>query len=131
MQAQGIIPIFRIFDERKAKEFYIDYLGFKLDWEHRFEPNLPLYAQISLHQATIHLSEHYGDCSPGAAIRVEMKGIEAFHRQLIGKQYRYSRPGLEKMPWQTLECCVIDPFGNKIAFYEPAEPRIAGIQEPS
>jgi len=121
MFAQGVIPIFRIFDERKAKEFYIDYLGFTLDWEHRFEPELPLYAQISLNDATIHLSEHYGDCSPGAAIRVEMKGIEEFQRQLIGKKYNYSRPGLEETPWQTKECCVIDPFGNKIAFYENAE----------
>ncbi|MGW9019522.1 glyoxalase superfamily protein, partial [Priestia megaterium] len=27
-----IIPIFRIFDFSKAKEFYISFLGFKLDW---------------------------------------------------------------------------------------------------
>ncbi len=31
------IPILRIFDEAKAEEFYLDFLGFKLDWEHRFE----------------------------------------------------------------------------------------------
>ena len=36
-------PILRIFDEAKAKEFYVDFLGFKVDWEHRFEPGLPLY----------------------------------------------------------------------------------------
>ena len=29
-------PILRIFDESKAKEFYLGFLGFKLDWEHRF-----------------------------------------------------------------------------------------------
>lgn len=33
-------PILRIFDERKAKEFYLDYLGVRLDWEHRFESGL-------------------------------------------------------------------------------------------
>ena len=32
------IPILRIFDPGKAKEFYVDYLGFAVDWEHRFEP---------------------------------------------------------------------------------------------
>ena len=31
-------PILRIFDEAKAKEFYVAFLGFKVDWEHRFEP---------------------------------------------------------------------------------------------
>jgi hypothetical protein len=41
------IPILRILDERKAKEFYLEFLGFTLDWEHRFEPGLPLYLQVS------------------------------------------------------------------------------------
>jgi hypothetical protein len=30
------IPIFRIFDVAKAKEFYVGFLGFQVDWEHRF-----------------------------------------------------------------------------------------------
>jgi hypothetical protein len=29
------IPILRILDETKAKEFYVDFLGFKLDWGNR------------------------------------------------------------------------------------------------
>lgn len=36
------IPILRIFSVEKAKEFYLDYLGFTLDWEHRFADDLPL-----------------------------------------------------------------------------------------
>ena len=32
----GITPILRIFDEAKAKEFYVDFLGFSVDWEHRY-----------------------------------------------------------------------------------------------
>ncbi|MCD9025461.1 glyoxalase superfamily protein [Cohnella silvisoli] len=118
MILQGIIPIFRIFDEPKAKEFYIEYLGFKVDWEHRFEPNMPLYMQISMHEIRIHLSEHYGDCSPGSAIRIEVNGIRELQKNLNGKQYNYSRPGLEKTSWETEECSVVDPFGNKIIFYE-------------
>ena len=43
-----VIPIFRIFDVGKAKEFYVDYLGFTVDWEHHFEDNTPLYMQVSL-----------------------------------------------------------------------------------
>jgi hypothetical protein len=58
-------PIFRIFDEAKAK---VGFLGFKIDWEHRFEPSLPLYMQISK-DCIIHLSEHHGDCTPGGAVR--------------------------------------------------------------
>jgi len=47
-------PILRIFDEAKAKEFYIDFLGFRVDWEHRFEEGLPLYMQISKDGCIIH-----------------------------------------------------------------------------
>ena len=39
------IPILRIFSVDKAKEFYVDFLGFKIDWEHRFGDNFPLYAR--------------------------------------------------------------------------------------
>jgi len=28
-------PILRIFDEVRAKEFYVEFLGFKVDWELR------------------------------------------------------------------------------------------------
>ena len=41
IQFDRTVPIFRIFDEQKAMEFYIDFLGFALDWEHRFEENFP------------------------------------------------------------------------------------------
>ena len=45
-QLKEAIPILRIFSVEKAKEFYVDFLGFSMDWEHRFGDNFPLYAQI-------------------------------------------------------------------------------------
>jgi hypothetical protein len=51
------VPILRIFDEAKAREFYIGFLGFVVDWEHRFEPNMPLYMQVSKDECVLHLSE--------------------------------------------------------------------------
>ena len=109
-------PIFRIFDEAKAREFYIDFLGFKIDWEHRFEPGLPLYMQISKDGCIIHLSEHHGDCSPGAAIRIETSELDAFHKDLATKRYKYARPGIEDMPWGSRDMSVNDPFGNRLTF---------------
>ncbi|HXC27235.1 MAG TPA: glyoxalase superfamily protein [Stellaceae bacterium] len=116
-----VIPILRIFDIAKADEFYLDFLGFKVDWDHRFEDKLPLYRQISRGNLILHLSEHHGDGNPGARLRVMMEGVEAFQRELAAKQYRYMRPGLETMPWGTIETGVIDPFGNAIRFCEPVE----------
>ncbi|WEG13444.1 glyoxalase superfamily protein [Pullulanibacillus sp. KACC 23026] len=110
--------ILRIFDEEKAKEFYLTFLGFKVDWEHRFEENFPLYMQVSYGDCIIHLSEHHGDCCPGGAIRIETENLELFHSKLLSKNYKYARPGIETTPWHTREVSIRDPFGNRIIFFE-------------
>jgi hypothetical protein len=121
IQLSRCVPILRFFDQRKAKEFYCGFLGFSVDWEHRFEPHMPLYMQVSRGEVVIHLSEHYGDGVPGAAIRVEMTGIEEYLRELQAKKYKYYRPGIQLQPWNAKEMAVIDPFGNRIRFSEFVE----------
>ena len=116
------IPILRIFDVAKAKEFYIDFLGFTIDWEHRFGDNFPLYAQVSRAGLKLHLSEHHGDASPGSTVFIWMRGIAEYHRELLDKNYRYYRPGLEEAPWDAQVMQVGDPFGNKLRFSEPNKP---------
>ena len=111
------IPILRIFAVDKAKEFYLDFLGFTLEWEHRFSEDLPLYMQIARAGLTLHLSEHYGDSTPGAAIFIPVHDIDALHRELTAKNYRYARPGLEVVDWGK-ELNLTDPFGNRLRFCE-------------
>jgi uncharacterized glyoxalase superfamily protein PhnB len=118
-----VVPILRIFDTAKADQFYQAFLGFSVDWDHRFDPGAPLYRQISRGSLILHLSEHHGDGSPGARIRVMMEGVEAFHREISSRGYRYMRPALETTLWGTLETGVIDPFGNHIRFCQPIEQR--------
>ncbi|WP_274363005.1 glyoxalase superfamily protein [Paenibacillus thermotolerans] len=118
IRIQSVTPILRIFDEEKAREFYLGFLEFQLDWEHRFEADFPLYMQVSRGDCILHLSEHHGDSTPGSAIRIEVKGIKELHANLLGKQYKFARPGLEKPPWGGLEVTVGDPFGNRIVFFE-------------
>ena len=112
------IPILRIFSQEKAMEFYIDFLGFDLEWEHRFAEKAPLYMQVSRGDATLHLSEHHGDASPGAAVFFWMSGIVAYHEELLAKGYVYNRPGLEEVPWDVLKMEMRDPFGNRLVFNE-------------
>ncbi|WP_104204063.1 glyoxalase superfamily protein [Billgrantia saliphila] len=109
-------PILRIFDEAKAREFYLDFLGFQVDWEHRFAEGMPLYMQVSKDDCVLHLSEHYGDCSPGAALRIESDELEAFHQQLHIADYMYAKPSLEVMPWGSQDMTITDPFGNRLTF---------------
>ena len=109
-------PILRIFDETKAKEFYVGFLGFRVDWEHRFEPGLPLYMQVSRNGCVLHLSEHHGDACPGAAMRIQADDLDAFHAELTAKNYKHARPGIQQMPWGTRDMSVHDPFGNRLTF---------------
>lgn len=116
-----VAPTFRIFSLEKAREFYVGFLGCKLDWEHSFEPDTPVYMQVSRGNLVLHLSEHHGDATPGSSALVYMKGIEELHRELIDKKYRHNRPGLERTEWGTMQVTVTDPFGNRIRFSEPVE----------
>jgi catechol 2,3-dioxygenase-like lactoylglutathione lyase family enzyme len=113
-----VIPIFRMFDIEKMHSFYIDYLGFKLDWKHQFAENMPFYYQISLGDAVLHLSEHHGDSSPGSAVRIKKFELKSYYSTLLEKEYTYLKPCIEKTPWNTIELTVIDPFSNRITFYE-------------
>lgn len=114
-------PIIRIFDEGKAKEFYLGFLGFEPVFEHRFAPDLPLYMSVRRAGLSLHLSEHHGDASPGANMFIVTENVRALHRELAGKAYAYGRPGLESLPWG-LQLEVHDPFGNRIRFCQQDEP---------
>jgi catechol 2,3-dioxygenase-like lactoylglutathione lyase family enzyme len=117
----SVIPVLRSFDEAKAREFWCDFMGFKVDWEHRFEPGLPLYMQVSRGGLALHISEHHGDGSPGIVVFVRMSGLKAFNAELLAKNYRNLRPGIQEQEWGMREMTVIDPFGNRIRFSEPME----------
>jgi uncharacterized glyoxalase superfamily protein PhnB len=110
------VPILRIFAVEKAKEFYCGFLGFTVDWEHTFEPNRPVYMQISRGGLRLHLSEHHGDGSPGIRIFVEMTGVDEFHREVTSKSYKYLRPGVQDEFYGARTMHVIDPFGNTHQF---------------
>ncbi len=115
---QRTTPILRMFDVAKAKEFYVDFLGFQIDWEHQFEEELPIYMQISRGSLVLHLTEHHGDCCPGAAVFVTMQGLDAFYQEITSKAYKFLRPGINDTPYNARAINVTDPFGNRLSFNE-------------
>lgn len=120
------IPIFRIFDVAKAREFYVGFLGFAVDWEHHFDEKSPAYLQVSRDGLTLHLSEHHGDCCPGSTVFVWMTGIDEYAREINGRGYGFNRPAVESTFYGAKCLEVIDPFGNRIRFNE----RIADVVKP-
>jgi catechol 2,3-dioxygenase-like lactoylglutathione lyase family enzyme len=138
---QGAIPILRIFDLPKAREFYTGFLGLAEDWEHRFGPDFPAYLQVSRAGLILHLTEHHGDASPGGNAFVWMQGLDAFHAEVTGRGYAYAKPGIDtwdlgsddmgeaRVGMRVME--VTDPFGNRLRFAEPLPASGRATSEPA
>lgn len=112
------VPILRSFDEALARAFWCDWLGFTMDWEHRFEPGLPLYMQVSRDGCVLHLSGHHGDATPGSAVRVRTPDIIALLAELRSRPYSGARPDIVDQSWGDREIRLTDPSGNRVVFWQ-------------
>lgn len=115
------VPVLRIFDEAVARQFYLEYLGFGVEWEHRFERGMPLYLRVRRDETVLDLSEHHGDGTPGGVVWVPVANADAFHSDISARPHPRLRPGVDPdFPGgPTVE--VTDPFGNTLRFCEPEE----------
>jgi uncharacterized glyoxalase superfamily protein PhnB len=113
------VPVFRMIDVAKTREFYCEFLDGTVNWEHRFEPDLPLYMEVQIGDFVMHLSEHFGDALPGSSVRVLVEDIDALHKHLLDKEYRHARPGIHDQEWGMREVQITDPTVNKIIFAAP------------
>ena len=111
------IPTFRILDYKKAMNFYIDGLGFEIDWEHRFGPNEPIYMQISRNGLTLHLSENKR-FETGVFVFVDSTELTELYAELSNRKTKIDLSKPEKTNWQTMQMEIEDPFGNLLRFNE-------------
>ena len=126
-ELKAAIPLLRIFDEAKAREFYLDFLGFEVEFEHRFGDDFPVYVSLRRGDCVLHLTEHHGDATPGAHIRIGVAGLDDYCRTLAAGSYRTAKPGTpEQTPWGTREIGLTDPFGNRLTLVETDAPPAAG-----
>ncbi|MBO9582031.1 MAG: VOC family protein [Sphingobium sp.] len=111
-------PILRSFDEARTRAFYLDFLGFEVLFEHRFTPEAPLYMGVRKGECVLHLSEHYGDATPGSAIRIRVDDVSAYMAELRAKKFGNANPGEPQLQdWGTREITIQDPAGNKLTFF--------------
>lgn len=111
------VPVFRSLDEARAREFYIGYLHFSIEWEHRFDyAQSVLYMRLRRDQFVLDLSEHHGDGTPGSTVWVPVSDVTALHNELHATGYDRMNPGIDvdSPGGPTME--VIDPFSNTIRF---------------
>lgn len=113
------VPVLRMYDEPQTRAFYVDYLGFGVEWAHRFEPGLPLYLRVRRGETVLDLSEHHGDGTPGSVVWIPVVSAEAFHADISSRPHPRLRPGIDREApgGPTIE--IIDPSGNALRFCEP------------
>lgn len=114
------VPILRIYDERIARQFYCDYLGFEVVFEHRFAPDLPLYMRVGRGEVQLDLSEHHGDGTPGSVVWIAVAGLRAWHSELRSRDDLASlRPGIDRSAPGGPTMSIDDPFHNVLRLCEP------------
>ncbi len=102
--SEQVIPIFRVADAMAALVWYAR-LGFEHEFEHRFEPGLPLYLGIRRGEARLHLSEHAGDGRVGSVAYFWVDDVDA-----IAGEFGAT---VEVQPWGR-EITLTDPGGNHL-----------------
>jgi catechol 2,3-dioxygenase-like lactoylglutathione lyase family enzyme len=110
-------PVLRMFDVAKALEFYVGFLGFEEKWRHQPDADAPIYLGLERDGLHLHLTEHFGDASPGSHVRIEADDVVRFCADLNAKAYRHARPSIEPSPWGSQEMTICDPFGNRLTFW--------------
>jgi catechol 2,3-dioxygenase-like lactoylglutathione lyase family enzyme len=72
---EQVIPVLRVTDAEAALRWY-ERLGFEREFDHRFEPGLPLYMGIRRGNARMHLSEDAGDARPNTLVDVWVDNVD-------------------------------------------------------
>jgi catechol 2,3-dioxygenase-like lactoylglutathione lyase family enzyme len=110
---QNVYPTLRITDYDAARAFYVDTLGFQIDWEHRFEPGFPVFMHISRDGLALYLSQHRGAGPAGGLVYLYVPDVDAWYREFSAKGVRLIHPP-EDQRWGTREMVLTDPDGNRL-----------------
>ncbi len=112
---QTVIPQLRITNAERSLAFYVDGLGFAIDWQHQFEPGFPLFFQITRAGQTIFLTQHSGDCETGGAVYFKVPDARAYYAVFQNNGIVATNLP-EDTPWGTCEFLLTDPDGNRLRF---------------
>lgn len=113
LPSQRVMPTLRITSYEKSKAFYVDGLGFQIDWEHRFQPGFPVFMQVSRDGLACFLTEHKGDCPVGGLVHLYVPDVDAWYAEFQSKGVPVQEPPNESLQGLR-DMTIIDPDGNKL-----------------
>ena len=101
---EEMVPIFRVKDGKSTAKWYAR-LGFEIEGEHRFAPQLPLYLFLKRGSMRLHLSEHTGDARPGTLVYMYVNNLVEIATEFGAE--------IVDQPW-CREIKLTDPDGNRL-----------------
>ena len=102
------VPIFRVRDLEVSIDYYVERLGFQLQW--RDDP----LASVGRDRTSIMLSE--GDQGqPGTWVWISAGNVDELYNELRERGARLRHPPTN-YPWESRECQVTDPDGHVLRF---------------
>ena len=120
---QPPVPVMRVSSAMEARKFYVDFLGFAVDWGWSENNQRPLYAQVSRSGVTLHLSEHH-IVNGATELLIRVTGLAALQEELSLKAHPYALRFRQTQD-DRREIQITDPFGNLLRFSENNPPGTA------
>ncbi len=108
---EEFIPIFHVKNGYETAKWYAR-LGFEIEGEHRFAPELPLYLFLKRGHIRLHLSEHRGDARPGTLVYFWVHDLDRIAAEFNAE--------IIQQPWAR-ELKINDPDGNRLRIGERKE----------
>lgn len=115
---QRVVPALRITDHERSKAYCVDTLGFAVEWEHRFGPNMPVFMSIVRDGMRVYLTQHRGDCQVGGLVHFVIPDVDAWHREFQERGARVAEPPNNDLGFRNMT--ITDPDGNQLRFMEPS-----------
>ena len=110
---QRVFPTLRVLDVEAARDFYVERLGFRVDWEWTRGAGSPSILQVSRDGLALYLTSHEGDCEPGGLVYLYVEDVDEW-----GERIRRAGLAIETeprdQPWGNREMRLQDPFGNRL-----------------
>ena len=112
---QQVIPALRISDDAVSRAFYVDRLGFQIEWEHRFQPDFPVFLKVARNGMTVFLTQHRDDCPSGALVHFYVADVDAWYAEFLARGVAIQTPPSEDIEGLR-DMLILDPDGNKLRF---------------
>jgi len=105
---EEIVPVLYTKDAHETAKWY-ERLGFVVEGEHQFAPNLPYYLFLARGGIHLHLSEHKGDAKPNTLLYFYVHDVDSIASEFEAK--------VIDQPWAR-EIQLTDPDGNRLRIGE-------------